>query len=99
MIRRTMAVGIAAAGAFGLGGCGTVVIDNGKVESGIRKLLEAHGVKANTITSLSCPSGQQPKAGAAYNCKITISGQKGTVSGIQVNAKGEIRIEKVSQGG
>jgi hypothetical protein len=96
MIRRTMAVGLASAGVLGLAGCGTLVIDNGKVETGIRKLLVQHGIKAKSITSVSCPSDQKPVKGATYICKITVAGKKGTVTGVQVNAKGEIEVQKVS---
>lgn len=56
-------------------GCGKTVIDDQKTEAAIKQNLQ--GQVGGTVRTVSCPDGQEVKAGATFECDVQTS--QGTV--------------------
>jgi hypothetical protein len=95
--RRRLAVAAATAlPALAIAGCGTTVIDNGKVEKAIQQFVASGGnFKAKSV---SCPSDVTPKAGGTFTCKLTLtkssdgSQHSGTVTVHMTNNSGRVTL-------
>lgn len=55
----------------------TKVLDQQAVQSGVQQMLASYG---DTATAVSCPSGQEVKAGTTFTCTATIDGQQRKVT-------------------
>jgi hypothetical protein len=73
------AVALVAAAAVTAWGCGTTQIDHAKAEKLIRDLVSQGG--NTSVTSVSCPSGINAKAGTSFTCSVKLAnGRSGTVT-------------------
>jgi len=83
--------------ALALAGCGTATIDNGEAEQLVRQAI-ARGNGSVKVKSVSCPSGVTDKAGATFDCKVSLmqvsngSVHNGFVTLHMVNGKGQVAI-------
>ncbi len=79
--------------AFALAGCGSTVIDAGKVEKLIRD--KAAGPPFNLkIKSVTCPSNRPAKKGDKFTCTLTLdNGEAEQFNITQLDDKGNVHIE------
>jgi hypothetical protein len=79
-------------------GCGETVIDDAKTEGAIEQNLQrATGQK---VSSVECPSGVEVKAGATFDCTVSLAGGKeetATLKIINSNADVELTDLKASK--
>lgn len=74
-----------------LAGCGTTMIDSGKAEDSIKKLVvDQAGVK---VRSVDCPEGKEAKAGDTFTCAVTASdGTKGDALVTEKDDEGNVHV-------
>ena len=64
---------------FFTGTLGKTTFDNNAVQQGVATILtDNYGIK--NVTAVSCPAGQEVKAGATFDCTATIDNQQRTVT-------------------
>lgn len=74
-----------------LAGCGTTMIDSGKAEDSIKKLvLEQAGAK---VKAVDCPDGKPAKAGDTFTCTVTgTDATKGDALVTEKDDEGNVRV-------
>lgn len=72
-------------------GCGGTVIDLSKVEDQIEANVE--NTQKTKVSSVDCPSGVEVKAGASFDCAVTLtSGKQQTVTLKILNSDADVEI-------
>lgn len=75
------------------GALGKTTFDNTAVQDGVKKILtENYNVPADKVGAVSCPAGQEVKAGATFTCTATIDGQARQVTITIKNKDGEYEV-------
>jgi Domain of unknown function (DUF4333) len=57
----------------------TTTFDNTAVQNGVKDILTRE-YKIDNVSSVSCPSGQEVKAGRTFTCTATVGGQQRTIN-------------------
>jgi NAD(P)H-hydrate repair Nnr-like enzyme with NAD(P)H-hydrate epimerase domain len=79
---RTGAVAALLAVAFLAVGCGETVIDDAKTEAAIEENLQKSLGKK--VSSVDCPSDVEVKAGASFDCAVTLTGGKEETASLKI---------------
>ncbi len=63
-------------------GCGGTVIDSAKIEATVEENLQKSLGKK--VSSVDCPSGVEVKAGASFDCTVTLNGGKEETASLKI---------------
>lgn len=69
----------------------TKVLDQASVQDGVKNIVQ-NTYKSGNVSSVSCPPGQQVKAGNSFDCTITVDGQQKTVHVTVKDASGQYEV-------
>lgn len=76
-------------------GCGKTVIDDSKTEGAIQHNLETSLDKK--VQSVDCPSGVEVKAGAKFECEVTlVDGKRETATLKIINGDADVELVELS---
>lgn len=67
----------------------TKVLDQTAVQNGVTQMLSTYG---DTATGVSCPAGQEVKAGNTFTCTATIDGRQRQVTVTVQNGNGDYQV-------
>lgn len=82
LLGRSSAIAALAFAAFLVAGCGGTVIDAAKTEAAIEQNLEKSLGKK--VSSVDCPSDVEVKAGASFDCTVTLTGGKEETASLKI---------------
>lgn len=78
-------------------GCGKTVIDDAKTEGAIQHNLESSLGKK--VQKVDCPSGVEVKAGAEFDCQVTLVGGKEETATLKVlNSDADVELVDLNAG-
>jgi|SRR5215470_405768 len=75
------------------GTLGKTTFDNNAVQRGVESIL-TDSYHIDKITGVSCPAGQEVKAGATFDCTVTIDNQQKTVTVTVKTDKGDYEVSQ-----
>jgi len=82
LLGRSGALAALALAALLAAGCGDTVIDDTKTEGAIEQNLESSLGKK--VSAVDCPSGVEVKAGASFDCTVTLTGGKQEIASLKI---------------
>ncbi len=98
LLSRFSAVAALAIAVFVATGCGETVLDSAKMEATIEENLEK-SVKQK-VSSVDCPSGVEVKAGASFDCTVSLAGGKQETVTLKIlNSDADTEITNIKSGG
>jgi len=72
-------------------GCGETVIDDAKTEAAIEQNLEKS--VGQKVSSVDCPSGVEVKAGATFDCGVSLAGGKQETATLKIlNSDADVEV-------
>ncbi|MGH3623881.1 MAG: DUF4333 domain-containing protein, partial [Sciscionella sp.] len=73
----------------------TKTFDNVAVQNGVKKVL-TEDFKVDKVQKVSCPSGQEVKAGSTFECTATINGREQKLKITVKNDDGKYEVPQPS---
>lgn len=91
LLGRSSALVVLVSAAFLVAGCGETVIDSAKTEAAIEENLQKSLGKQ--VSSVDCPSDVEVKAGASFDCTVTLKGGKEETASLKIiNDEADVEV-------